>query len=92
MKLPPMLLHVQIPIGDGFFGLWLPWFLVYLLLLILTVIALPFLIILSVVCIPFGKWQPIIMIGPYVWKLLFNMKGLQVDIQQKNRKLMFNLV
>jgi hypothetical protein len=92
MKLPPMLLHVQIPIGDGFFGLWLPWFLVYLFLLILTVIALPFLIILSIICIPFGKWQPIIMIGPYIWRLLFNMKGLKVDIQQKNRKLMFDLV
>jgi len=92
MKLPPMLLHVQIPIGDGFFGIWLPWFLVYLFLLILTVIALPFLIILSIISIPFGKWQPIIMIGPYIWRLLFNMKGLKVDFQQKNRKLMFDLV
>ena len=92
MKLPPMLLHVQIPVGDGYFGLWLPWFLVYLFLLILTVIALPFLIILSIICIPLGKWQPIVMIGPYIWRLLFNMKGLKVDIQQKNRKLMFDLV
>ena len=92
MKSPPMLLHLQIPIGDGFFGLWLPWFLVYLLLLILMVIAMPFVIILSIILIPTGKWRPLILAGPYVWRLLFNMKGLTVDIQQNKRKLMFNFV
>jgi len=92
MKFPPMLLHLQIPIGDSFLGLWLPWFLVYLLLLILMVIALPFAIILTIILVPTGKSRPLILAGPYVWRLLFNMKGLKVDIQQNKRKLMFNFV
>ena len=92
MKCPPMLLHLQIPIGDSFIGLWLPWFLVYLLLLILMVIAMPFVIILATILIPTGKSRPLILAGPYVWHLLFNMRGLKVDIQQKNRKLMLNFV
>jgi hypothetical protein len=87
MKLPPMLLHLQIPVGDSYFGLWLPWFLVYLLLLILLVIALPFVIILALVLIPVGKSRPLIFAVPYVWQLLVNMKGLKVDIQQNRRKM-----
>jgi len=92
MKSPPVLLHVRIPIGDSFFGLWLPWFLVYLLLLILMLIALPFVIILALFLIPTGKSRPLILAGPYVWRLLANMKGLKVDIQQKKCKLMFSFV
>ena len=92
MKLPPVLLHLQIPIGDGFIGLWLPWFLVYLLLLILTLIAIPFLIILAIILIPIGKWRPFILVGPYVWQLLFSMKGLRVDVQQRNRRLILSFI
>ena len=92
MKLPPILLHLQIPVGGGFFGLWLPWFLVYLLLLIVMLIAIPFVIVLTIIFLTFGKSRPLILIWPYVWRLLFNMKGLKVDIQQNNRKIMFNLV
>ena len=92
MKYPPMLLHLQIPIGDGYIGLWLPWFLVYLLLLKLMVIALPLVIIFALILIPTGKSRPLILSGPYVWRLLFNMKGLQVDIKQNKRKLLFNFI
>jgi hypothetical protein len=92
MKCPPMLLHLQIPVGDSFIGLWLPWFLVYLLLLILMVIAIPFLIILAIILIPTGKSRPLVMAWPYVWRLLFNMNGLKVDIQQNKRRIMFNFI
>ena len=92
MKFPPMLLHLQIPVGDSFIGLWLPWFLVYLLLLILMVITMPFMIVLAIILIPTGKSRLLILIWPYIWRLLFNMKGLKVDIQQKNRKLMLSFI
>ena len=92
MKLPPMLLYLQIPVGNGFFGLWLPWFLVYLLVLVVMLIVIPFVIILAIILLPFGKSRPLILIWPYIWRLLFNMKGLKVDIQQKKRKLMFSFV
>lgn len=92
MKCPPMLLHLQIPIGDSFIGLWLPWFIVYLLLLILMVIAMPFLIILAIILIPTGKSRPLVFAVPYVWRLLFNMNGLKVDIQQNKRRIMFNFI
>jgi len=42
MKWPPMFLHLRIPTDNGFVGLWLPWFLVYPILLGLMLIALPF--------------------------------------------------
>ena len=92
MKLPPMLVHLQIPNGDSFIGLWLPWFLVYLLLLILTAIAVPFLIIVAIILIPIGKWRPFILAGPYVWQLLLTMKGLKVDVQQRNCRLMLSFI
>lgn len=92
MNWPPMLLHLRIPSGDSFIGLWLPWFLVYPLLLVLMLIALPIVIVLAVILLPTGKSRPLILAGPYVWLLLFNMRGLKVDIQQGNRKIMFNFV
>lgn len=92
MTRPPLLLHLRIPSGNGFIGLWLPWFLIYLLLLALMLIALPIVIVLAVILLPTGKSRPLILAGPYVWLLLLNMRGLKVDIQQGSRKIMFNFV
>jgi hypothetical protein len=49
-------------------------------------------IVLAIILLPIGKSRPLIMIWPYIWRLLFNMRGLTVDIQQNKRKLMFDFV
>ena len=92
MSFPPMLLHLRIPNGDGFIGLWLPWFLIYIILLVLTVIAIPFILVMAIFLIPAGRWRPLFLAVPYIWQVLFNMRGLKVDIEQSDRKLLVSFI
>lgn len=93
MNFPPTLLHLRIPTSDGFIGMWLPWFLVYVLVLALMLVALPFALIMALFLIPGGRWRPLVLGGPYIWRILFSMRGLKVDIQQpNNRKMMLDFV
>jgi hypothetical protein len=92
MNWPPLLLHLRIPNGDGFIGLWLPWFLIYPVLLLLMLIALPFVLVLAVIMLPTGRARPLVMVGPYLWRLLFAMRGLKMDIKTGGREMLFDFV
>ncbi|XUW99586.1 MAG: hypothetical protein TUN42_06745 [Dehalogenimonas sp.] len=92
MNWPPLLLHLRLPSRDGFVGLWLPWFLVYPILLALMLIALPFILIAAIFLVPAGRARPLIMAGPYLWRLLFAMRGLKLDIQTSQKALMLDFV
>jgi len=92
MNWPPLLLHLKIPSKEGFTGLWLPWFLLYPVLLLLMLIALPFVLVLAIFLMPAGKSRMLIMAGLYLWRLLFAMRGLRIDIQTGERQMMFNFV
>lgn len=92
MNWPPLLLHLRIPSGNGFVGLWLPWLLIYPILLALMLIALPFVIVLAIIMLPTGKVRPLIFAGPYLWRILFSLRGLKVDIQDGKRKFMLAFV
>lgn len=88
----PTLLHLKIPTEDGYFGLWLPWFLVYIMLLALMLIALPFVLLAAVILLPMGRARPLIMAGPYLWRLLFAMRGLKAEIRSGRRDILVNFV
>jgi len=92
MNLPPLLLHLRIPSKEGFVGLWLPWFLIYPVLLVLMLVALPIVLVLAIILLPMGKARPMVMAGPYVWRLLFVMRGLKMDIQTGSRKMLVDFV
>ena len=92
MNWPPLLLHLRIPTNEGFLGLWLPWFLVYPILLALMLIAFPIVLILALILLPTGKARPLIMGGPYLWRILFSMRGLNVDINDGQKRMTFNFV
>ncbi len=88
----PFLLHLRIPTDDGFFGMWLPWFIVYPILLALMLVALPIVLIAAIILLPLGKARPLLLAGPYLWRILFTMRGFQVDVQTGNRELLINFV
>jgi hypothetical protein len=92
MNWPPLLLHLRIPSDKGFVGLWLPWFLIYPVILLLMLIALPIVILVALILLPAGNARPLIMGGPYMWRLLFAMRDLKMDIQTGNRKMLLNFV
>ena len=92
MNWPPLLLHLRIPSKEGFTGLWLPWFLVYPVLLLLMLIALPFILIAALFLVPAVRARPLLMAGPYIWRLLFAMRGLKMDIQTGGREMLVDFV
>lgn len=92
MKCPPMMLLLKIPCGDGKCHLWLPWFLVYFILLALTLVALPFVLLLMVFLLPLGKARFPMLIVWLVWQVIVNLQGLQVEIGQAGREMSFSFV
>ena len=92
MNWPPLLLHLRLPSREGFVGLWLPWFLVYPILLALMLIALPFILVAAIFMVPAGRARPLLMSGPYLWRLLFAMRGFKMDIETAGREMLFDFV
>jgi hypothetical protein len=92
MNWPPLLLHLRLPSREGFLGLWLPWFLVYPILLALMLIALPFILVAAIFLVPGGRARPLLMAGPYIWRLLFALRGLKMDIETGGREMMVDFV
>jgi tryptophan-rich sensory protein len=86
MNWPPMLLHLKFPTEDGFNGLWLPFFLVYPILLVVSLIVLPFLLIAVVVFLAMDDRRAVapLLALPYIWNVIFKMRGLLVDIKNNN--------
>jgi hypothetical protein len=92
MKYPPMLLLLKIPCGDGSCSLWLPWFLVYFVLLAITIVALPVILLLIILLLPVGKAKvPAVMLW-LVWTVVINLRGLWVEIGHEGREFGFSFV
>jgi hypothetical protein len=92
MSWPPMLLHVRFPSGSGSWGLWLPLFLIYPLLLALSLIVLPFLLLTALVMLPTGDARIPLMVLPYAWNVIVKTRGLLVDIQDREQKVLINFI
>ena len=88
----PIFLHLRIPTQDGSFGLWLPWFLIYPVMLVLMLVVLPFALLAVIVLLPLGKARPVIMAGPYLWGLLFALRGLNLEFETGGRAMLVNFV
>jgi hypothetical protein len=88
----PLLLHLRIPTDTGSFGVWLPWFLVYPVLLALMLLVLPVMLIAVVFTLPFGYARPLVLVWPYLWRLLFSMRGLNVEIATGPREIQLRFI
>jgi hypothetical protein len=80
MKRPPMLMHVKFQDEDRRFGLWLPLFLLFPLLLVVLLILSPLILIAVLILWPigWGKWALLVL--RTASETLCSMRGLQVDV------------
>ncbi len=92
MNWPPMLLHLRFPNDSGGWGLWLPLFLVYPLLLAISLIAAPFLLIAALVLWPIGNARIPLLVLPYVWNVIFKTRGLMVDVHNEDGNVLVNFI
>ena len=88
----PLLIHLRIPTENSSCGLWLPWFLIYPIVLVMMLIVLPFILVAAVILLPLGIAGPLIMAFPYLWRVLFSMRGLNIAIQTGDRDILINFV
>lgn len=92
MNWPPMLLHLRFPAEEGSWGLWLPFFLVYPLLLAISLIAAPFLLLGALVLWPAGKTRIPLLVLPYAWEVIFKTRGLLVDIRHQDHNILIDFI
>jgi hypothetical protein len=92
MNWPPMLLHLKFPTEEGCWGLWLPLFLIYPLLFVLSLVAAPFLLIAALALWPAGKAKMPLFLLPYSWNVIFKTRGLMVDVRGDGRDILIDFI
>ena len=89
----PMLLRLKgIDRSGKKFTLWLPLFLVYIILLPLLLIPLPFVLLAALIAWPFGYGGLILQAYLAIFKLLGCLSGLKIDFESGNGDFFIKLV
>jgi len=88
----PLLLHLRFPTEGGSYGLWLPWLLLYPILLAVMLIILPLVLVIAAILLPSGKAKPLILAGPYLWLLLASLGDLRVEIRTDHQEMLLNFI
>ena len=88
MNAPPLLIKISIPFESSTGRLWLPLFLIYPFLAVLALILLPLVLVAALLLWPMGWSRTVILAGPYLYRLICALRGLEVDIQQKNKRIL----
>lgn len=88
MNRPPLIIRLSIPIRNGTLRLWLPFFLIYPFLAVFALILLPLVIIAALLLWPMGWSRTIILVGPYLYRVICALRGLEINIQQRNKQIL----
>ena len=94
MNQPSTMLHLKFPGTSGYHGLWLPFFLIYPILLVISLILLPFLLIAAMLMAFFEISYALIPLKvlPLVWNVVFKTRGLTVDVRKKGHDVLIDFV
>lgn len=82
MMCPPSILRLRIHNRSRHFGLWLPLFIIWPVILVLGLVLLPLLLICAAVLWPSGWGKLVLLGGPALLGLLCAMRGLNVEVKQ----------
>jgi len=82
MKFPTFWLRIKIRQTEGRnFGLWLPLFLLWPIVLVLAIILFPIILLITIFQLLTGNNQPVILILPRLFSVACALRGMKVDIQ-----------
>jgi len=88
MSWPPYLLKLRIKNSSHNFGLWLPLFLIWPIVLVcllsVFIILLPFALLTVIFTWQLGWCYPVIMGIPAICRVLWNLKGMIVDVDGRD--------
>ena len=87
---PPSVLRLRIHTSRRHFGLWLPLFLVWPLLLVLGLVLWPLLLIGAIVLWHRGWGKTLLLGGPALFRLFCALRGLKVEVKQPSEKVLIS--
>lgn len=89
----PMLMKIRIPTGDDkAFNLYIPMLIIWLILIIIFLLVLPFFVIAAIFTWYKGYGKIILLIWPMIFSILFHLKGLMIDIEDKKNQIYFSFI
>lgn len=91
MMWPPSILRLRIHNQRRHFGLWLPLFLIWPLLLVLGVVLLPLLLVGAVIVWHKGWGKPLLFAGPALFWMLCALRGFEVDVKNRSDQVLISL-
>ena len=83
MKYPPLIMKLRIINDKKSLRLWLPIFLLYPFLLVLALVAEILALVAFLLLWPFGWGKTLLFTIPYIFRMICNLRDLEVDVQNK---------
>ena len=89
----PMIVRLKIKEpGSRPFGLWFPAIVTWILLAAIMLVLLPVMLLAALVTWPRGLGPRLLLIYPLVGSVLWNLRGLTIDVEQKERALLIDFI
>lgn len=90
MSMLPCLMHMKIQDDNHHVNLWIPLFLVWLILAALAIALAPLVLILALVLWQTGWGKFLLLLGPALYSCLSTLNGLRVDVDKDGKQLFFS--
>ena len=95
MNRPPMLMHVKIKNKDTDFGIWIPIILLFLIALAVLIVLSPLILLALIIMLMVGweRWARLTVLS--IWAAFVSvwaMRGLKVDVQNRNEVVYISIV
>lgn len=92
MKYPPLLMRIRISDERHHINLWLPLFLLWLILGVFMLALSPIVAVLVLIFQNFGWGEFLLMLGPVAYDFICALRELKIDIDRNNEKLVVYFV
>ncbi len=91
MNRPPCLMRVRVGRPGRKINLWLPLFIIFLFVAVILLILSPLVLLAAVILWPFGWGRPLLAIIPAVIGCLWAMRGLKVEVEKGEEKVLVSV-
>ncbi|MEA2016711.1 MAG: hypothetical protein U9O59_08465 [Actinomycetota bacterium] len=89
----PLTMKISIRKNTGkAFSLWIPLFIIWLAAIPVVILLSPLVLLVSLILWPTGKGKVILYFFPALFRLIWYMSGLNIDIQTKSSTFYLNLL
>ncbi len=88
MKFPPFLMRIRISNERYHINLWLPLFLLWLILGAVMLALSPIVAVLVLIFLNFGWGEFLLMLGPVIYDFICALRDLRIDIDRQNERVL----